>query len=413
MTGLWVAAVLMSAVVALAIVMPLIRRPGGPQPGRGEYDITVYKDQLREIDRDRDRGLLDEEEAEAARVEIQRRILAASDTEKKPDADTTLPRGRTFAAVLAAVIPAAAFGIYFVLGSPEMPGQPFAGRNIASEITAREGRLDRSEVMQLVTGLLKRLEAEPDNVDGWVLLGRTYLTISNFEGALAAYRKAMEVGNRHPEIVTDYAEALVLSEKGQVGPEAQGLFEDIAEADPYNPRARFYLGLGLAKRGNLKAALQAWVDLRAVSPPGSSWLEMVDQQIAGAAKDLKVAPWSVKPSAKALALAKAMLAPAAPAPPSAAASPAARPSTLATPFAPSTQTPGPTAEDVKAASGMSAADRQTMIRTMVQRLADRLKENPDDLSGWQRLARAYEVLGETEKAKDARARVEALSKKER
>ena len=62
---------------------------------------------------------------------------------------------------------------------------------------------------------------------------------------------------------------------------------------------------------------------------------------------------------------------------------------------------------------MSAADRQTMIRTMVQRLADRLQENPDDLSGWQRLARAYEVLGETEKAKDAHARVEALAKKER
>ncbi len=408
MTGLWVAAVLMSGAVALAIVMPLMRRPGGPQPGRGEYDITVYKDQLREIDRDRDRGLLDEEEAEGARVEIQRRLLAASDAEKKPDAEVSLSRGRTVAAVLAAAIPAAAFGIYFTLGSPEMPGQPFAARNIASEITAREGKLDRSEVMQLVARLLKRLEADPNNVDGWVLLGRTYLTISNFEGALAAYRKAMEVGNRHPEIVTDYAEALVLSEKGQVGPEAQGLFEDIAEADSYNPRARYYLGLGLAQRGNLKAALQAWVDLRAVSPPGSAWLEMVEQKIALAAKDLQVAPWSVKPSAKAMALAKAMPAPAAPVPPSA----AAPPSTLATPAAPPTQTPGPTAEDVKAASEMSAADRQTMIRTMVQRLADRLKENPDDLSGWRRLARAYEVLGETEKAKHARGRVEALSKKE-
>ena len=238
MTGLWVAAVLMSGVVALMIVIPLIRRPGGPQPGRGEYDITVYKDQLREIDRDRDRRLLDEEEAEAARVEIQRRMLAASEAEKKSDADATLPRGRTAAAVLAVAIPAAAFAIYYVLGSPEMPSQPFAGRNIASEITAREGRLGRNEVMQLVAQLLNRLEAEPNNVDGWVLLGRTYLTISNFEGALAAYRKAMEVGNRHPEIVTDYAETLVLSDKGQVGPEAQGLFKELAEAAPYNPRAR-------------------------------------------------------------------------------------------------------------------------------------------------------------------------------
>ena len=407
MTGLWVAGVLMSAVVALAIVMPLIRRPGGPQPGRGEYDITVYKDQLREIDRDRDRGLVDDEEAEAARVEIQRRMLAASEAEKKPAAGASLPRGRMSAAVLAVAIPAAAFGIYFTLGSPEMPGQPFAGRNIASEITARQGKLDRSEVMQLVARLLKRLEADPNNVDGWMLLGRTYLTIGKFEGALAAYRKAMEVGNRHPEIVTDYAEALVLSGKGQVGPEAQGLFEDIAEADPYNPRAGYYLGLGLAQRGNLKAALQAWVDLRAVSPPGSPWLEMVDLQIARAAEDLQVAPWSVKPSAKALALAKTMPAPAAPA---AMETPGA---TSARPSAPSTQPPGPSAEDVKAASGMSAADRQTMIRTMVQRLADRLQENPDDLSGWQRLARAYEVLGETEKAKDAHARVEALAKKER
>jgi cytochrome c-type biogenesis protein CcmH len=407
MIGLWVAGLLISAVVVLAIVMPLIRRPGGPQPGRGEYDITVYKDQLREIDRDRDRGLVNDEEAEAARVEIQRRILAASEAEKKPAAGASLPQGRMSAAVLAVAIPAAAFGIYFTLGSPEMPGQPFAGRNISSEITARQGKLDRSEVMKLVARLLKRLEADPNNVDGWVLLGRTYLTIGKFEGALAAYRKAMEVGNRHPEIVTNYAEALVLSGKGQVGPEAQGLFEDITEDDPYNPRAGYYLGLGLAQRGNLKAALQAWVDLRAVSPPGSPWLEMVDLQIARAAKDLQVAPWSVKPSAKALALAKTMPAPAAPA---AMETPGA---TSARPSAPSDQPPGPSAEDVKAASGMSAADRQTMIRAMVQRLADRLQENPDDLSGWQRLARAYEVLGETEKAKDAHARVEALAKKER
>ena len=127
MTGLWVAAVLMSAVVALAIVMPLIRRPGGPQPGRGEYDITVYKDQLREIDRDRDRGLVDDEEAEAARVEIQRRMLAASEAEKKPAAGTSLPRGRTAAAVLVAAIPAAAFGIYSPSARQRCPASPSPG----------------------------------------------------------------------------------------------------------------------------------------------------------------------------------------------------------------------------------------------------------------------------------------------
>jgi cytochrome c-type biogenesis protein CcmH len=408
MTGLWISAVLMSAAVLVAVVIPLIRRPRGPLPGRGEYDLAVYKDQLREIDNDRDRGLLDEAEAEAAKIEIQRRMLAVSEAEKKPAAGASLPQGRTVAAILGVAIPAAAFGIYFALGSPDRPGQPFAERNIASEITAREGKLDQDEVMQLAAKLLRRLEANPDNVDGWMLLGRTYLTINQFDGALAAYRKAMEAGNRHPDIVTDYAEVLVVSEQGQVGPEAKSLFEDIAEADPYNPRARYYLGLELAQGGNLKAALQAWVDLRAVSPPGSQWLQLVDQQIARAANDLKVAPWSVKPSARAQALAKAMPAPDAPVPPSA--GPPSAPS--ATAGAPDTPQ-GPSAEEVKAASEMSAADRQAMIRTMVQQLADRLKENPDDLAGWQRLARAYEVLGEKEKAKDARARVEALSKKGR
>ncbi len=388
MTGLWIVLALMTAVVLAVLLAPLIRGTGKQGPARSEYDITVFKDQLAELDRDRERGLLDDGEAEAARIEIQRRILAAgSGTD---ETETPAPFKWPSAAVIGVALSAAAFGFYFVLGSPDVPNQPFAERNIASEIAARKGQLDRGEVMQLAARLEKRLKENPGDAGGWMLLGRTYLTISEFTPALAAYRQAMEVGNRHPDIAVDYAEALVLAERGRVPPEARALFLDAAAADPVNPRARYYLGLELAQRGKGREALQAWVDLRSLAPDGAPWLAAVDQQIASAAQELGVAPWAVKPSAEALALAKTMPLPEAPArgPPG-----------------------GPSAADVEAASQMSDADRQAMIRTMVQRLADRLKQNPGDLAGWRRLTRAYEVLGEAEKARDAKARADALAGK--
>jgi cytochrome c-type biogenesis protein CcmH len=392
MTGLWIAAVVMTAAVLMAVLMPLLRGMKKQPPGRAEYDLAVYKDQLGELERDRDRGLIDEAEAEAARIEIQRRMLATTPKGKKTE--TAHPPNRAFAAVIGVALAVAAFGFYFVLGSPGVPNQPFAERNITSEIAARESQLERDEVLGLTAKLEQRLKENPGDLNSWVLLGRTYLTISEIDSALAAYRKAMGVSNRRPDVVSSYAEALVLAEDGRVPPEARTLFRETTAADPFNPRARYYLGLGLAQQGKVKEALQAWVDLRALSPEGASWLAAVDQQIASAAQELGLAPWAVKPSAEALALGL---------------------TAKTTPgifSAPAKEPPRrPSAGDVEAASRMSEGDRAEMIRSMVQRLADRLKENPDDADGWRRLARAYEVLGKTEKAEDAVARADALASK--
>ncbi len=405
MTGLWIVLALMTAVVLVVLLAPLIRGVGKQGPARSEYDLAVFKDQLAELDRDRERGLLDDGEAEAARIEIQRRILAAAG----PGADETeapAPLKWPTVTAIGAAVTTAAFGFYFILGSPNIPNQPFAERNIASEIAAREGRLNRDEVLGLTAKLEQRLKENPGDLNSWVLLGRTYLTINETDKAVAALRQAMEVSNRRPDVVSSYAEALVLAEQGHVPPEARQLFSEILGTDSLNPRARYYLGLELAQRGKVKEALQAWVDLRSLSPEGAPWLGAVDQQIASAAKELGLAPWAVKPSAKALALTRGLKPGPAPSP-SAGAPSAGSPAAGAPPSLPR----GPSAADVESASQMSAADRNQMIRTMVQRLADRLKENPDDRAGWQRLARAYMVLGETEKAKDARARAEALAGK--
>jgi len=387
MNMLWVIAALMTAVVLAALLFPLLRTRLADVPARAEYDIAVFKDQLSELDRDIERGLLNEDEAEAARVEILRRMLAAAGMEDA-GRDTNPGQSRLLAAVIGIIVPVASFGFYLYLGEPNAPNQAFAKRNIAEEISQRQGKLDKREVLQMTAKLEESLKKDPMNLQAWKLLARTYLTISEFERALAAYEQAMEVGSRHPNIVSSYAEALVMQAQGQITVKARGLFQDIFEADALNPKARYYLGLSLAQEGRVTEALQAWVDLRAVSPFAARWLGAVDMQIERAAKDLGIAPWSIKPTPEALALAK----------------------TLPPPTSSTPSVPGPNRADMEAAQKMTAGDRSKMIRSMVKRLAERLADEPDDLEGWKRLARAYEVLGETEKAKQAKARIKALTK---
>jgi cytochrome c-type biogenesis protein CcmH len=409
-----------------AVLLPLLRRPGKQGPGRAEYDITVYKDQLVEIKRDRERGLLVQAEAEAAAIEIQRRMLKAAGPEEtatpdspggSPDDGAPAPRNRALPALIAAVIVVAAFSLYKTLGSPDMPNRPYAGRNIAGEIAAREGQLERREVLQLTAKLIENLEKKPNDLKGWILLGRTYLTINEFEGALKALRRATELSGRKPNVAAEYAEAMVIAEEGRIGASAKKLFAAIAAADPFNPKARYYLGLEKAQAGNVRGALQAWVDLAALSDADAPWLDDVNRQIATAAGELGLDAAQVKPSARALALSltkglgekaqavsRASL-PALAMPPAGTAA-----TTMPSRGPPASPRRGPSSEDVKAAGQMSAEDRGAMILSMVKRLADRLADNPDDLAGWRQLAKAYEVLGDREKAEHAREKAKALQK---
>ena len=186
-----------------------------------------------------------------------------------------------------------------------------------------------------------------------------------------------------------------------VRPNLANRFGDLA-ADPFEPKARYYLGLEQAQSGNIKGAIQAWTDLIQLSPADAPWLPTVNQTIGNAAKDLDIDPATILPTARAVALAltRGLGAP--------------KSSSLPMTSMPSASSrPAPSAADVAAASRMSATDRDQTIWSMVERLADRLKENPDDLAGWQRLANAYAVLGETEKADVAKKKIESLAKNAR
>lgn len=398
MIGLWITIAVLTAVALGLLLVPLARRGRAPAPTRAAYDITVYRDQLAEVDRDLERGLFGDDQAHAARIEIQRRMLAAGPEDGSGGTEKPArPRPRGSVAVIAAIavaVPAGAVGLYLYLGSPGAPGQPFAERGTATAGADAEAG-DQEGLRAVVGRLAERLLRNPDDLNGWLLLARSYMTLEHYDDAANAFRRAMGLSDNRADIAAGYAEAVALGDGGPITPEVRQIFEGVFAAEPGNTKARYYLGLAKAQQGDVRGALQDWVDLRVLSPPDAPWHPVLEQQIERAARALDIDPATVEPSPGAVALAGAR-------PPFRGTAPGAPPATSPA---------GPSRADREAATRMSDEERAAMIRSMVKRLAGRLEENPGDREGWFRLARAYEVLGEMEKAGEARARAEALKGK--
>ncbi len=383
MTLLWVLIGLISLIVCAVIFQTLAWRNNVHPLARAEFDITVYKDQLSELDRDVHRGFLNADEAASARTEIERRILtladAAAEQAEEPNRDALSP----VAIGLALVTPSAALVAYIVMGTPELPNLPYAERDIAAEARQVAEQRQAQEIEAQAQRLAKRLENEPDNLQGWMLLSNYYTTSGRAAEALAAVKKAHDLAPNNPYVLLQYAEALIPTQGNIVSAQASDLFNRSLAADPRNPRARYYLALAKAQANDVRGAIQDWVDLILISPPDAPSLTTVRRQIVAASKELGVDPGSFTPSAEALAMGPS-------------------PSTSVA--------PGPSRENVEAAHQMTAEERQVMIRGMVQRLADRLEEEPDDPEGWRRLANAYRVLDEDAKAAEADARAKAAKR---
>ena len=379
-----IAILTLGALAALALPLRSVR---GPSPTRDSYDLEIYRDQLAELERDEGRGLIGGAEARAARAEIARRALAAGESvggeKKRAPAVATGFRPAALACAVAA--PAAALALYLLIGSPTLPGQPLTDRLAGM----------RSDD-DLVGRLAARLQANPEDAQGWVLLARSYTAMGRPRDAVAAWKQAVARAPSGATYASQYGEALVEAENGMVTPEALRQFDAARTADPADPRAWFYAGMAKAQGGESREAVQIWTDLVFMSPQDAPWLDMVRDQIRRTAGDARIDLAGVKPSPQALASAPAQ----------AAAPPAA-------PIGPPVQLPGsaargPTTEDMAAAANMSPEDRTAMIRGMVDQLASRLQGEPNDIDGWLRLARAREVLGDNDLAIAAYVRASAL-----
>jgi cytochrome c-type biogenesis protein CcmH len=337
----------MTAVAIFAMLWPLARKTATE---RTAVDAAVYRDQLNEIERDRASGVIGAAEAEAARVEVSRRLIAAVDAKAPPALDPAarLRHRRSAAVVTLVFVPLGAVALYLLLGSPNLPGQPLAQRMAApSGADSMAGLIARVET---------HLEQSPDDGRGWEVIAPVYMRLGRFDDAVRAFRSTLRLNGESADRQANLGEALTGAANGVITSDAKGVFERALALDASNPRAQFYLGLAAEQDGRAGDAVERWRKLLAQAPADAPWVAYVRQALA------RLDPTAV-------------------------------------PSGP----PGPTSQDVASAAEMSASDRDQMVRGMVERLAARLSADGSDVEGWLRLMRAYVVLGDRDKARAAAA----------
>jgi cytochrome c-type biogenesis protein CcmH len=381
MSGGWEMALnlLLAGLVCAALVplvLPLLRR-APPVADRGHFDRAVYRDQLQELDRDIARGLLTKPEAASARLEIQRRMLAA---DHMPGA-TAPPDGRSPALASAVALSAAcgAAALYLLLGAPGIPDTPFSSHlaqagEAQADAAAAPGRADaggQHDLGQALGKLAAKLKADPSNADGWLLFARTAGSMRHWDEAADAYRHVQALGRTGPEIQAGYGEMLTLQADGIVTPAAHTAFAAAVQADPNNDVARYYLGLAAGQAGEPQKAINEFQILLATIPEDSPMRPEIARRIAEAAK--------------AAGLPLPQLAKGTPA-----------------------EMQDPDDAAMEAASAMPTGAQKDMIAQMVARLAARMAAGPADVDGWMRLGRAYVVMGERDNGADAYEHAVAL-----
>jgi cytochrome c-type biogenesis protein CcmH len=339
----WIAAALLAG-GAGGGVLHRARRATVTQGAR-DPAIGVYRRALAEIDDLAQQGLIGGEERRATHAEAARRLLSAADQTQEPII-RTLPHGPLMAA--AAAGPMAALILYFAVGSPGAPDQPFALR-----LAAWRGAPERYAAPELAAVLRSLASQRPADPEPWRRLAALDLSLGDPDGAAHALRKALVIAPGRPELLEPLGEILVLKARGKVDADAQAVFRQALRSDPQSLVARYELARVQIEEGDAAEGLARWRSLLGDLPSD-------DLRRSLLARDIKAVERTGRPAPEAEV--------------------------------------GP-----GQASELSGA-----IQAMVDGLAARLRAHPDDPQGWVRLVRAYSVLGESAKRDAALARARRL-----
>jgi len=348
------------------------------------YDLQVYRDQLREVDRDTTRGVIGAEDAERLRAEISRKILAADAQLQAGGESGGQPRmlGIVAAGVIVAAIAGGGVALYSWIGAPGYRDLPMATRMAESD-AARAERLDQdaaearfapqdpglpegtdAEYLALVERLRETVAERPEDRRGLRFLVRSEAALGNMGAARKAQAQLIEAKGEDAT-ATDYAtlaELMINAAGGYVSADAEAALRDALDREGQLPTARFYLGVYMAQVDRPDSAFRLWRDLLAESTPDAPWVAPIRSGIEDLAARAGVR-YELPPR-------------------------------QAAPMAPS----GPSAGDIEAAEDMDPEARREMIRGMVARLSDRLATEGGTAEDWARLINAYGVLGEAEQA---------------
>jgi cytochrome c-type biogenesis protein CcmH len=362
---LWTGVALMTAVAIAAVLWPLWR------PGRSASsgsDVAVYRDQMQEIERDRELGLIGAREADAARIEVSRRIIAASASDSAP-ANAPRPLQRHAIAALALVLlTAGAAGLYLRVGAP--------GFAVTPAIAADSAAAQTAPIDKLVAQAEAYLAQNPNEPRGWETLAPVYMRLGRYADAVNAWQNVLRLAGPDAERLANLGESLMAEANGIVTDAAKDAFVKAVALDPKNVAARYYVGIAAEQDGRRGEAAKLFKELIADAPAGAHWVADVQTALARV---------EGKPDGL----------------------PGPSPSDM---LAASKETP---AQAPPAQAAQAAQD--PTVRAMVDRLAQRLQQDGSDVNGWVRLVHSYKVLGDEAKQSaaiaDARKSVQGDAEK--
>lgn len=369
-----------TGVLTLVVVATLARalmRGGEDARPPAAYDLAVYRDQLKEVERDFERGVVSAADAERARTEVSRRILAADAVQKRHEIAAKSGRGApVVAGVTAVVLLVGAFAIYSELGAPGYGDLALSDRIESARVLRAERPSQESaeaslpaspavevspDYVALVEQLRRAVQTRPDDLQGFALLSQAEARLGNFAAAHAAKATVLKLKGEAATATdfSEYGDLMILGAGGYVSPEAEAALEQSLALDPGDGPSRYYFGLMMAQTGRPDTALRIWDQLLREGPPNAPWITPISAQIDDMAERAGVDY--------------------------------ARPS-IGTGR-------GPTAADIDAAGDMSPAERMEMIQGMVEGLSERLASEGGPAQEWAQLISALGVLGEFDRSR--------------
>jgi len=359
----WLICALLTVAVTVLALRPLLGGRRGASTRDSEHDLQVYKDQLDEVDRDLERGVIGQDEVDAARIEISRRILSASEAAAGDASDATSPKRRSFAFFLAAsFVVVGSLAAYLIVGSPGYPGRPFAERASTPA--------NMASVADLIARVEARLREVPEDGQGWEVLAPVYAKQGRQEDAIRAYARAMALLGENRARLRGFAEAHLALNNGIVGSEARDAFRKILAKEPELVAPRFWLAVGLEQDGKREPAKAAYekllVDARAQVGKGEfppRVVKIIEERLTAIGGTVAIAPSGGGEGE---------------------------------------QTPAASDDEARAAiAKLPDEERARMIESMVAGLAERLESEGGERGEWERLIRSYWVLGRKKAARDA------------
>lgn len=365
---LWIIFAGLTAAALIAVLWPLLRRNKAEKTDGVSFDAAIFKDQISEIESELDSGLISKAEAEDARTEVSRRLLAATKRHDAKSGRQSLYENSKIAglALVAAflLVPVTSSALYLVYGSPELSDQPLSAR-LSAPASGRN-------ISSLVAKVEARLREHPQDGRGWEVIAPVYLRQQRFSDAADAFGRSLRILGETPQRLSDYGNALVLAQDGVVTEPARKVLQRAVSMDANMMRAWFWLAVAHEQDGDPDKAATAWRDLLNRSDANAPWREAVQNRLAAIERltgSSKAASNEPMPQNKA---SDGVL-------------------------------KGPTRDEVAAASEMSAGDRAEMIGQMVAGLSNRLRNEGGNADEWKRLVRSYMVLGNKAEAQKALA----------